>query len=415
MRAEVGLLSRNVVYRGDPETSATNMYGAHIMLHSPGDESVVGKIENCEFFDVGQAFKLGRYPIHFHMVGTVTKSYIRDNSIHQSYNRATTLHGVHYLEISGNVVYKAMGHTIFIEDAVETKNLILNNLVIDTRASNSLLNTDQTPACFWITNPDNIFRGNHCAGSERYGFWFDLQTTSTGPSFDSNICPENTKLGEFSDNVAHSVGRYGLRIFHNLIPRTYPCKSLTADPDMPSDPYHNNPVIPAQFERFLGYKCGRNGAIAERVGAVEFIDFKTADNLLAGIEMSLTEDVLDGYAKVVNAVIIGKTENTETQLDGASPHGIIGPRTEGFTIDGAKFFNYNWNEAAALGTCSHCFHSASTDSGARTVTVKDLEFDSTTTRKIKYQYPERGIFHDMTGTLTDQGPNTYATKGSLHV
>lgn len=72
MRAEVGLLSRNVKYRGDPETSALNQYGAHIMLASPGNESVVGKIENCEFFDVGQAFKLGRYPLHFHMIGTVT-------------------------------------------------------------------------------------------------------------------------------------------------------------------------------------------------------------------------------------------------------------------------------------------------------------------------------------------------------
>jgi hypothetical protein len=222
MRAEVGLLTRNVRYQGD-DTSAANQYGAHIMLASPGDESVIGRIENCEFFDVGQAFKLGRYPIHFHMIGTVQKSYIKKNSIHQTYNRATTLHGVHYLEISGNVVYKAMGHNIFIEDAIETKNLIENNLIVDTRASNSLLNTDQTPACFWITHPDNIFRGNHAAGSERYGYWFDLQTTSIGPSFDPNVCPENSKLGEFSDNVAHSVGRYGLRIFHNLIPRTNPC------------------------------------------------------------------------------------------------------------------------------------------------------------------------------------------------
>lgn len=56
IRAEVGLLTRNVVYRGDPETSAANQYGAHIMLHSPGDESSVGRIEYAEFFDVGQAF-----------------------------------------------------------------------------------------------------------------------------------------------------------------------------------------------------------------------------------------------------------------------------------------------------------------------------------------------------------------------
>ena len=53
MRTEVGLLTRNVVYRGDPETSNKNMFGAHIMMHSTGDDSVVGKIENCEFTDVG--------------------------------------------------------------------------------------------------------------------------------------------------------------------------------------------------------------------------------------------------------------------------------------------------------------------------------------------------------------------------
>jgi hypothetical protein len=35
-----------------------------------------------------------------------------------------------------------MGHTVFIEDAIETKNLIVDNLVMDTRESNSLLNTD---------------------------------------------------------------------------------------------------------------------------------------------------------------------------------------------------------------------------------------------------------------------------------
>ena len=46
IRAEVCLMSRNIIYRGDPETSAKNQFGAHIMLHSPGDESVVGRIEN---------------------------------------------------------------------------------------------------------------------------------------------------------------------------------------------------------------------------------------------------------------------------------------------------------------------------------------------------------------------------------
>jgi hypothetical protein len=96
MRCEVGLLTRNVVYRGDPETSAENQFGAHIMLHSPGNESLIGRIENIELTDVGQAFQLGRYPIHFHMIGTVHNSYAKNNAIHQTYNRAITLHGIHY-------------------------------------------------------------------------------------------------------------------------------------------------------------------------------------------------------------------------------------------------------------------------------------------------------------------------------
>jgi hypothetical protein len=53
MQAEVGLLTRNVKFRGDPETSPKNLYGAHIMIHSPGDESSIGRIEYIELKDVG--------------------------------------------------------------------------------------------------------------------------------------------------------------------------------------------------------------------------------------------------------------------------------------------------------------------------------------------------------------------------
>lgn len=123
------------------------------------------------------------------MIGTVHQSYAKNNAIHQTYNRAITLHGVHYFKVINNVAYDTMGHTIFIEDAAETKNLIENNLIIQTKRSWSLLNTDQSPGSFWITHPDNIFRGNHAAGSDRYGFWFDHQDNAMGPSFSKDICP----------------------------------------------------------------------------------------------------------------------------------------------------------------------------------------------------------------------------------
>lgn len=142
MRAEVGLLTRNVVYRGDPETSPANQYGATIFLHSNGDDSLTCRLSYIELTNVGQAFKIGRYAVHFHMIGAVHNSYAKGLGTHQGNNRAFTLHGTHYLRLEKNVAYEVKGHTVFIEDAVETNNYIKDNLIIKTKRSWSLLNTD---------------------------------------------------------------------------------------------------------------------------------------------------------------------------------------------------------------------------------------------------------------------------------
>jgi hypothetical protein len=44
---------------------------------------------------VGQAFRLGRYPIHFHMHGDGSGSWVKGCSIHHSFQRAVTIHGTH--------------------------------------------------------------------------------------------------------------------------------------------------------------------------------------------------------------------------------------------------------------------------------------------------------------------------------
>ena len=95
----MGLLSRNVVLQGTSPFSQLDRYGGHVMMHSRGDESLVGRIENVECRYMGQGFRLGRYPIHFHMIGTVRNSYVRSVSIHHTYNRAIAIHGVHYLRV----------------------------------------------------------------------------------------------------------------------------------------------------------------------------------------------------------------------------------------------------------------------------------------------------------------------------
>jgi hypothetical protein len=105
-----------------------------------------------------------------------------------------------------------------------------------------------------------------------------------GPSASNNICPENEKLGIFKGNHAHSNGRYGFRIFHNLFSRKYPCKPIIYDSNNATDPYWKNPIITNRFYNVTSWKNKRNGAIVGGVADTRLIGFKTADNILAGME-----------------------------------------------------------------------------------------------------------------------------------
>lgn len=98
-------------------------------------------------------------------------------------------------------------------------------------------------------------------------------------------------------------------------------------------------------------------------------------------------------------MVIGKTSNTEEALDKLSPIGFFGPRTEGFQVNGLKFYNYDFNKAAGIANCSHCWHDAATDSGSRTVRFSKLYFEKTPLR-IKYHTPFKAILYDKDGSLT---------------
>lgn len=185
IRAEVGLLTRNVLFRGhnddtwnslrsapacpdgfDPGEFAiqtcflgrygpeigTDGFGATIMAHADmsaprmsGVESVIMRFSNVELFHVGQSFRLGRYAIHFHMSGDLPSSYVRECVIHQSFNRAVNIHGSNYVTVERNVIYDIMGGAYFLEDGVEIGNKFLYNLAVFVKTSSSLLNEDATP------------------------------------------------------------------------------------------------------------------------------------------------------------------------------------------------------------------------------------------------------------------------------
>ena len=60
----------------------------------------------------------------------------------------------HWL-LENNVGYKISGHNIFVEDGIETNNVIRNNLIVSSRAVNNMLQTDTSVASIWVTHPTN--------------------------------------------------------------------------------------------------------------------------------------------------------------------------------------------------------------------------------------------------------------------
>ena len=162
-RPEVGLLSRTIVIQGD-ESSREHGFGGHLMFHQGSGVHM----EWVEFTRMGQAGVLARYPVHFHLAGDMTDSYVSNSSIHHNFNRCLTIHGTHNLVAERNVAYDTFGHCYFFEDAVETGNRLLANLGLLTRApspENVLIPSDRSPSTFWLSHPDNVLRDNVAAGS----------------------------------------------------------------------------------------------------------------------------------------------------------------------------------------------------------------------------------------------------------
>lgn len=202
------------------EEIGSDQFGAQIFLHTPvmNSNKVKARLSHVELTYMGQAFRLGRYPIHFHLNGWMVGSYVRGCAIHHTFNRAINIHNTHNVLVERNVVYNVMGGALFLEDGIETANVYQYNLVIFARQSTSLLNDDVTPAAYWVTNANNTHRHNVAAGGTHFGFWYRMHDHPDGPSFDKNVCPKLVNLGEFYNNTVHSQGWFGVWIFEEFFP-----------------------------------------------------------------------------------------------------------------------------------------------------------------------------------------------------
>ena len=104
--------------RYGPEIGS-DQFGATIMINSDtpntiGNENVIARISNIEMYHVGQSYRLGRYAIHFHMIGNSPSSYVSECAIHQSFNRAVNIHASNYITVERTVIINIMGGAFFL-------------------------------------------------------------------------------------------------------------------------------------------------------------------------------------------------------------------------------------------------------------------------------------------------------------
>mmetsp|Transcript_81410 Transcript_81410/g.217728 ORF Transcript_81410/g.217728 Transcript_81410/m.217728 type:complete len:1270 (-) Transcript_81410:160-3969(-) len=219
---EVALLSRNIVFQG-----ASGSDGGHFwIMHTP---SVNQRIEGVEIVNFGQEGLLGRYPVHFHMCGDVSGSVVAKNTIRNSNQRCVVVHGTDNLLVQENVAYSTKGHCYMLEDGIETGNEFVRNIgiltvkadvIIPNMGSNGV-ETDMSASTFWITNADNSFVGNVVAGSQVFGFWFELQVRGSLANEHQDFDPMTVPTRKFEGNVVHSVFGVGLTYYlHGYIPKT---------------------------------------------------------------------------------------------------------------------------------------------------------------------------------------------------
>lgn len=86
---------------------------------------------------------------------------------------------------------------MFLEDGIESENVIKNNLMVSSIATDNMLQTDISVASYWITRPNNILENNRAAGSDFYGFWYEIKHFPDGPSATKDICPDKEVITKF--------------------------------------------------------------------------------------------------------------------------------------------------------------------------------------------------------------------------
>lgn len=216
LRPEVIKLNRNIVVMGEQRLPG---FGGYMAIAHTALRQVV---DGVEFFNMGQAGILDRYPLHFTFGGhhpSTFHSRLTKNSIHHSHNRCIVIQATHGVNVEYNVAYRTHGHCYVLSDGIETDNVFVGNVAMNIVPPSrppkgekvADVQNDNLASGFYITNVGNIVKDNIVAGAEHTGFFYDIPDTPKGLSVSFKLPGFNATDGKvrpwglFANNLVHST------------------------------------------------------------------------------------------------------------------------------------------------------------------------------------------------------------------
>jgi hypothetical protein len=186
-----------------------------------------GSVSYAEFRHLGKEGVLGRYSLHFHLIGdTMRGSSVVGASVWDSGNRWLTIHGTNYLVVRDCVGYRSMGHGFFFEDGTEVYNVLDRNLAVQAFAAKPLpkqvLPFDKNDGSgFWWANSRNTFTRNVACECDEYGYFFQAAKTADFDPVLSVLHPDGKRrpvdirtlpFVRFEDNESHTQRRHAFNL-----------------------------------------------------------------------------------------------------------------------------------------------------------------------------------------------------------
>ena len=359
------------------------MHATNVASHS-----VHVHIQNVEMKYLGQAFRVGRHPINFHSNGNMTGSFIRNCSIHNSFNRGINIDKSGYLDIRNNVLFNIKGSGVNLESGNEVDNIIKHNLVISAIASYHLQNEDRSPAGFRIANPQNTLENNIASGGTHIGFWLRFKSSNVlDLAMKINIRPDFLRLTRFERNEAHSNGMHGLLIY----------------PDY-------NPYYYRNKESLSHFKSWNNqiGLKIEVIGTLYLRDIHLVNNEYSNAVLSDVRNSPSNTAVFYNSLLVAVDSDLNPHDHYVGTTGLLLPNNDGYTINNITFVGYNGSNTAIA-----CGLSSSSSCTLFTHTTSNLTFENSPSRITLHSDELFHLIKDIDGSFCGTPKCTIITSSDI--